>query len=143
MQNNWKRDNFTITTDQNMFDMNVIHGYLTRSYWAEGVTFDRVKKSVENSLGFGLFCEDTMIGYARIITDYSRLSYLCDVFVLEEYRGRGLSKWLMEIIVDYEPIIETSILLATKDAEKLYAKYGFEIKNDQTFYMQLKRKPVQ
>lgn len=123
-----ERAGMTITNDPTSLDVAAIHAYLTRSYWATGITFETVAQSVRNSLCFGLFgTDDRQIGFARFVTDYTTFAYLCDVYVLEEFRGQGLGKWLMEVVLAYPPLLPMRrILLATRDAHGLYAQYGFE-----------------
>ena len=117
---------FTINTDKNKLNIPAIHEYLsTRSYWAAGRTLECVEKSIENSLCFGVYEGETQIGFARVVTDYATFSWLCDVFILEEYRGRGLGKWLISTLVEYHGIKEsTKFFLATRDAHSLYSQYG-------------------
>lgn len=98
---NWERGDFTITTDISKMDIEVIHGYLSRSYWAQGVPRITVQKCMEGSLCFGVLHGSRQVGFARVITDKATFGYLSDVFILEEYREKGLSKWLMEIILGH------------------------------------------
>jgi GNAT superfamily N-acetyltransferase len=117
---------FTINTDKTKMDIPVIHRYITRSYWAEGIPFETVAKAVEGSLCFGVFHGDKQVGIARVITDAATFAYLCDVFIDESYRGRGLAKWLMETILQHESLQGLRrIALTTKDAHGLYSQYGF------------------
>ena len=95
-----KRENFLISTDISKLDINVIYNYLTNSYWAEGIPLETVKISIDNSTCFGVYENDTQIGFARVISDKATIGYLGDVFILESHRGKGLSKWLMEFIVN-------------------------------------------
>ena len=122
-----KRDDYTISTDPGRFDLNVIYGYLTRSYWAEGISRELVARSIANSLCFGIYHSEKQVGFARVITDKTTFGYLADVFVLEEYRGRGLSKWLMEVILGHPELQGfRRWLLATRGAHGLYQKFGFD-----------------
>lgn len=127
---------FTISDDKNKLDIVSIHDFLTnRSYWAKGRSLEIVKCSIENSLCFGMYdTTDKMIGFARVLTDYAIFAYIMDVFILEDYRNRGLGKQLMEYIMKYPGLQELKrIMLATKDAHGLYEKYGFEVsKNPET-----------
>jgi GNAT superfamily N-acetyltransferase len=118
---------FLISTDQSLLDMDMIYKYLSDdSYWAKGITSDRVKRAIENSLCFGVYQHNTQIGLARIITDKATFAYLCDVFILPEYRGNGLSKWLMQSIVTYPDLQGLRRWsLATADAHGLYSQFGF------------------
>jgi GNAT superfamily N-acetyltransferase len=117
---------FCISTEKTRLDIPLIHEYLSQhSYWAKGRAFEVVRRSIEHSLCFGVYARDRQVGFARVVTDYATFSWLCDVFILEAYRGRGLGKWLVAIIVDY-PGLQNAMrfLLATRDAHDLYAKYG-------------------
>lgn len=126
------KEKFTISTDKSKLDIKAIHDFLSKkSYWCKDIPMKTVEESINNSLNFGLFCDDKQIGFARVITDYATIAYLGDVYVLEEYRGRGLSKWLMEIIMTHPDLqgLRRWILL-TADAHELYKKYGWTaIKN--------------
>ena len=132
------KNQFTITTDKEKFDVEFIHSFLTRSYWAEGISKEVIKRSIEGALCFGLFENDKQIGFARMITDKATFAYLADVFIIEEYRGRGLSKWLMEVIMSH-PSLQglRRMMLATKDAHGLYQKFGFTALNNIDRWMQI------
>ena len=94
-------DSYLISTDRSRLDLGVIHGYLRGSYWATGVPEDVVRRSIENSLYFGLYRGEEQAGFARVVTDRATFAYLADVFVLEEHRGRGLGKRLVEAVVSH------------------------------------------
>ena len=126
MQENHTHGPYTITTDPARFDLDVIHTYLTDSYWAEGIPCDVVARSIENSLCFGVFTGEAQVGFARVITDYATYGYLADVFILEEHRGHGLSKWLMECIMQHPRLQGLRRWgLVTRDAHGLYRQSGF------------------
>ncbi len=94
-----QRDGYTISTDKARLDISAIHEYLSeRSYWAEGRPREVVERAIENSLCFGVYEGERQAGFARVVTDYATFAWLCDVFILEDYRGRGLGKWLVETI---------------------------------------------
>src|SRR5262245_6859153 len=95
---NWTRAPFSVCTDRHTMDVDVIHGFLVRSYWSPGIPREFVVRAMDNSLCFGLFHEATQVGFARVVSDRASFAYLADVFVLEAWRGRGLSKFLMECI---------------------------------------------
>ena len=123
----WQKDGFTIITDTSKMDIDVIHGYLSRSYWAQGIPRTIVEKSMEGSLCFAVLQDNRQVGFARVITDKATFGYLADVFILEEYRGKGLSKWLMEIILGHPELQNfRRFLLSTRDAHGLYRQFGFE-----------------
>lgn len=116
-----------ITDDKSKLDIGLIHKFLFQSYWAKGRTIEEVKKSIENSICFGAFIDNKQIGFARIITDHVVVAYLMDVFILNEFRGKGYSKLLLRKILDDDRFKSVKKwLLATKDAHTLYAKFGFE-----------------
>ena len=120
-------DRFTISAEREKLDIDVIHTFLTNSYWAEGISKDVIRKSIEGSLCFGIYDDDKQIGFARMITDKATFAYLADVFVIEEYQGRGLSKWLIENIMSHPDLQGLRrMMLATRDAHGLYSKFGFE-----------------
>jgi GNAT superfamily N-acetyltransferase len=122
----WSRDDYTISTDRTRLDLEVVHGYLARSYWAQGITRDVVQRSIASSLNFGLYAGNEQAGFARVITDYATFGYLADVFVLEEHRGRGLGMWLMETVMAHPRLQGLRVWrLATRDAHGLYEKVGF------------------
>ena len=126
MGDEWRKDGFMISTDRSRLQPETIHAYLSRSYWAAGRTRAQVERSLEHSLCFGVFDGDAQIGLARVVTDYATFAYLCDVYVLEAYRGRGLGKWLMSIVMahpDLQGLRRWS--LATRDAHGLYRRHGF------------------
>ncbi|MCU0426543.1 MAG: GNAT family N-acetyltransferase [Candidatus Kapabacteria bacterium] len=118
---------YTISTDSQKMDVEVIYGYLSQSYWAEGRTKATVEKSLRHSLNFGVFTETgEQVGFARVITDYATFAYLADVFVLEEHRGQNLSKRLMQTIMEHPDLQGLRRWsLATRDAHGLYAQFGF------------------
>jgi GNAT superfamily N-acetyltransferase len=117
---------FTVSSDKSKLDPSVIHGFLTQTYWSTGCSMDNVLQRIENSLCFGVYDGDTQVGFARVITDQASFAYLADVFILENHRGRGLSKQLMAFILA-DPRLQNlrRWILATQDAHGLYAKFGF------------------
>jgi GNAT superfamily N-acetyltransferase len=122
----WRHEEFTVTDERDRLDLAVIHGYLLRSYWAADVPFEIVRRSVENSLCFGVFTGERQIGFARVITDRATFAYLADVFVLEDWRGRGVSKFLVRCIREHPELQNLRRwMLATADAHGLYRRFGF------------------
>ena len=118
---------FLISTDRSKLDIDVIHSFLARSYWAEGIPRETVMRSIENSLCFGVYDNARQIGFARVISDFATYAYVADVFILEQYRERGLGKELMASIMahpDLQGLRRWS--LGTRDAQGLYAQFGFK-----------------
>jgi GNAT superfamily N-acetyltransferase len=126
MHHLWSRRDFEISTDPSRIDVETVHEFLANSYWAKGIPAETVRLSVQNSLCFGVYYGSLQIGFARIITDRATFAYLADVFILPAYRGRGLSKWLMECIVGHPDLHSLRRwMLVTQDAHGLYAQFGF------------------
>jgi GNAT superfamily N-acetyltransferase len=126
MTRGWRRDGYLISTDASMLDLEVVHAYLSRSYWAAGVPEDVVRRSIENSLCFGVYRGEEQAGFARVVTDRATFAYLADVFVLEEHRGQGIGKWLVEVILSHPDLQGLRRwMLATRDAHDLYRRYAF------------------
>ncbi len=121
-----RRDNFTVSTDVARLDIDIIHSFLTRTYWARGIPKELVKRAIANSLCFGLFEDGKQIGFARAVTDYTRFANIMDVFVLEEHRGHRLGTWLMKCVIDHLASFGLfKIMLNTNDAQEFYRKFGF------------------
>ena len=122
----WRRGEFEISTDRARLDFDVLHDFISRrSYWARGRSLDLIKRSVEHSLPFGVYQNGRQVGFARVVTDYATFAWLADVFVLEEFRGRGLSKWLLEVVCAHPELQGLRRwVLATRDAHELYRPFG-------------------
>jgi GNAT superfamily N-acetyltransferase len=122
----YRKDAYRITTDTQKLDIDAIHAYLGRSFWAEGIPKETVATAIANSLCFGLFDGDEQIGFARVVTDRATFAYLCDVYVLETHRGRGLGKWLIETVMAHPDLQGLRrFQLVTRDAHGLYSRHGF------------------
>ena len=130
---------FLITTDKEKLDIVAIHDFLSKySGWSDNIPIDKVKISIENSLNFGLFHNDKQIGFARVISDFSTIAYLGDIYVLDNYRGQGLSKKLMESVMNHPNLQDLRRwILLTSTAEWLYKKYGFTELPKPEIYMEL------
>lgn len=122
-----KKDEYLLTTDKSKLDLKMIHEFLSgESQWAKGIPFDRVKKSIENSLCFGLYYNDSQVGFARVISDFSTIAYLGDLFILREHRGKGLSRWMLEVIMGHPDLSGLRRwILVSKDAHEVYQQYGW------------------
>jgi GNAT superfamily N-acetyltransferase len=121
----WRRDRHRITTDPGEMDLDVVHEFLTKSYWAGGVTRERVARSIAGSIPFGLFEGDRQVGFARVITDKVNFSWIADVWLEPALRGRGVGAWMMRFILEHPDVIHTRQTLATRDAHAFYEKLGF------------------
>lgn len=122
-----QRGEYTLSTEKSRLDIAALYDYLSyTAYWALGRSYDTVVKSLEHSLCFGIYAKDgRQVGFARVVTDYATFAWLCDVFVLESDRGKGLGKWLVETVVSHLDLQGVKrILLVTRDAHELYQHYG-------------------
>jgi GNAT superfamily N-acetyltransferase len=167
----YRRGDFVISTDRERVSLDVVHGFLTNCYWAKGIPRAVVARSIEHSLCFGIYDESplfgstqgrrlakearpldklmvghgapTQVGFARVVSDLATVAYLGDVFVLESHRGRGLSKWLMECVVEH-PALQNlrRWILLTRDAHGLYSQFGFTPLKASERYMELHRPDV-
>lgn len=137
------RGEYLISTNKALLDFGVIHGFLSRSYWSPGISPDIVKRAAENSVTFGVYHGNRQVGYARVISDLTTFAYLADVFIVEEERGRGLSKWLVQTILQ-APVLQglRRWMLATKDAHGLYVQQGFIPLEDPTIFMQISKPDI-
>lgn len=138
----WKRNiggkEYLVSTDRSLLDVQLIHKFLAeQSYWAKGIPRAVVEKSIDNSLCFGIFRADEQVGFARVISDLATTAYVGDVFVLPQFRGRGISKWLMECMTSHPDLkhLRRWVLL-TEDAHSLYAKFGFRPLAHPEMYME-------
>jgi GNAT superfamily N-acetyltransferase len=138
----YTRGAYTISTDPARLDLDVIHGYIDRSYWAAGRPRDLMARALRHSLNFGVYHGETQVGLGRVITDYTTYAYLCDVFILEEHQGQALGKWLIEVITQYPALATVGrFMLATRDAHGLYTQYGFQPLANPDIQMELLRPP--
>jgi len=123
----WQRGEFTISTDRSRLQIGAIHEFLSeKSYWAKERTREQTETAIKNSLPFGVYKGENQIGFARVVTDYATFAYLGDVFILDEFRGKGLSKWLMQTVLSHPDLQGfRRWILATADAHGLYEQFGF------------------
>lgn len=134
---------YRVTDNKDEMDIDAIHDYLSGSYWAENIPKSVLIKAIENSLCFAVLAvdvnsKDKQVGFARLITDSATFAYLADVYILEEYRGKGLSKQMMQKIIEHPQLQGLRrMMLATRDAHGLYEQYGFAALTDQKMFMQL------
>ena len=139
----YHKDDYTVVSDPAKLDIAAIHRYLSRAYWSEGIPRDIVEKAIANSLCFGLFHGSAQIGFARVVTDRATYAYLCDVYVLDECRGKGLGVWLMECVMSHPDLQRLRrFSLATRDAHGLYEKFGFAELNKPQSQMEILRNDI-
>jgi N-acetylglutamate synthase-like GNAT family acetyltransferase len=143
MHHSWSQGDYAISTDPARVDVGTVHEFLTNSYWAKGIPLETVQRSLENSISFGVYRGQQQVGFARVISDLATFAYLADVFILPSFRGRRLSRWLMECIVSHPDLQGLRRwMLATKDAHGLYAKFGFTPIKTPDSWMEIHRPDV-
>ena len=127
MQTEPRYGEFFISTDRSRLQIDVIHQYLSEeSYWAAERTKEQTEQAIKNSLPFGVYKGENQVGFARVVTDYATFAYLGDVFILPEFQGSGLGKFLMKTIIEHPDLQNfRRWILATKDAHTLYEKFEF------------------
>lgn len=141
----WTRPRFQISTDPSRLDLDLIHGYLSReSYWAQNIPRPLLEKALRNSRCYGIYAEEgprAQVGFGRLVTDCATFAYVADIFVLPAYRGQGLSKWLVECMLG-DPDVQglRNWTLYTKDAQSLYARFGFAHPEDPKSVMAIKKR---
>ena len=139
-----RRGEFLVSTDPRRLDLGVVHQFLTNCYWAKGIPREVVERSIQHALCFGIYDgSGAQVGFARVVSDFSTVAYLGDVFVLESHRGRGLGKWMMQCILAH-PALEgmRRWILVTRDAHGLYKQFGFTALQSAERYMELHRPDV-
>ena len=133
-------DSLYISTDKSKLDIDLIHDFLSKTYWAEGIPLNIVEDSIKNSVCFGLYDSKEQIGFARVITDKATFGYLADVFIIPERQQQGLAKILVNTIMDYP---EFEVLrrwhLVTRDAQGLYEQFGFKIPPEPERHMEIRK----
>lgn len=135
------RCEYTLSDDPARVDAVAVHAFLTRSYWAEGITLDLVKRCITGSVCVGVYHTDGgQVGFARVVTDRASFAYLCDVYVLQDYRGRGLATWMIEALIAHADLQGLRrFVLVTKDAHELYRPFGFTAPAFPDRYMEIAR----
>ena len=130
---------FLISTDKTLLDVHIIYHFLDQfSYWGKGISLKSVQTSIQNSICFGVYQHKTQVGFARVITDKATFAYLCDVFILPDYRKTGLSKWLIQTIRNHPDIQHLRrFILATADAHTLSEQFGFTRMKNQDRWMEI------
>jgi GNAT superfamily N-acetyltransferase len=120
------RGEYVISTDRSRIDVAAVHAFLSQTYWSPGIPQEVIRRAIAGAICFGIYHGRAQVGFARVITDRATYAYLSDVYVLEEHRGRGLAKWMMETIVSH-PALQglRRFSLSTRDAHALYAQFGF------------------
>jgi GNAT superfamily N-acetyltransferase len=140
----YRRGEFLISTSRERLDLDVVHGFLTKCYWAKGIPREIVARSIEHALCLGIYNgEGAQVGFARVISDFATIAYVGDVFVLETHRGQGLGKWLMQCITQH-PALQNlrRWILTTRDAHGLYSQVGFTPVKAPERFMELHRPNV-
>ncbi len=139
-----RKNEFEISTNKERLNIDAIHTFLsTEAYWSRGIPKETVLKSVENALCFGIYHHNKQVGFARVISDFATIAYLGDLYITQEYRGRGLSKWLMETIMQH-PCLQglRRWVLLTSDAHELYRQFGWTNIADPSKWMELHNKTL-
>jgi GNAT superfamily N-acetyltransferase len=134
----WRRDQYSISTDRDRLDYAGIHAFLRESYWSPGIPREVVDRSIRGSLPFGVYDGPRQVGFARVITDYATFAYLADVYILLSHRGLGLAKWLMEVIHTHPELQGLRRwMLVTRDAQGLYRGLGWREVEDCSRFMEI------
>ena len=137
------RDLYSISCDRDKLDLGTVHGFLSTSYWSPGLPIDVLRRAIAGSLCFGLYHGNAQVGFARVVTDKATFAYLCDVFVLEEHRGKKLGRWLMESVASHPDLQGLRrFVLVTRDAHGLYEQFGFRPLSRPEGYMELHRPDI-
>jgi len=140
----WKNGSHSLSTDKSKLQIDRIHQFLsTEAYWSLDIPKEIVNCAIEGSLCIGLYENELQIGFARVVTDHATFAWICDVYVESKFRGKGLSKWMMECVMSHSSLKGLRrICLATKDAHKLYEKSGFEITKTPQYWMEIKNADI-
>jgi GNAT superfamily N-acetyltransferase len=120
------RDSYSLTDDASQFDIETIIILLQSTYWAADRTREQVELSLHHSVCVGLFHQSRQVGLARAVTDCGAYTWLCDVVVHPDHRGKGLGRWMLERLLEHPSVVPTRVILVTKDAQEFYKDYRFE-----------------
>ena len=133
-----EQNGFLISTARSRLDLDAIHDFLSKeSYWAQNRTRTQTQKAIDNSICFGVYYGDRQVGFARVVSDQATFAYVGDVYIIEEFRGKGLSKWLMQVIVEHPDLQGLRRwVLATRDAHGLYKQFEFDELRHPTRWME-------
>jgi GNAT superfamily N-acetyltransferase len=134
---------YTISTDRARIDVAAVHDFLSKTYWSPGIPVDVVRRGIAGAICFGIYHGRDQVGFARVITDLATYAYLSDVYVLESHRGRGLAKWMMEVVMAH-PSLQglRRFALSTRDAHSLYEQFGFRLVANPERQMEIMRRDV-
>ena len=137
------RGDYVISTDRSRIDVAAVHAFLSQSYWSPGIPEDVIRRGIAGAICFGIYHDRDQVAFARVITDQATYAYLSDVYVLESHRGRGLAKWLMDVIMSH-PSLQglRRFALSTRDAHGLYAQFGFETVANPDRQMEILRRNI-
>jgi GNAT superfamily N-acetyltransferase len=121
----WTHGEYTLTDDRAKLDIGAVCMLLWDTYWAEGRSQEIIEQSINNSLNFMLLHNGRQVGFSRVVSDYTTFSYLCDVIIAPDHRGKGLGKWMLQTILEHPRLVTTRMDLFTKDAQAFYGGFGF------------------
>ncbi|SFL40412.1 N-acetylglutamate synthase, GNAT family [Gracilibacillus orientalis] len=121
----WYHNNFVVSDDKELLDLDIIYNLLKPTYWANDRSKETIKQSIENSFSFGVYIDDKQMGFARVVTDQAVFSWILDVVIDPEYQGRGVGSFLMQCILEHPALKNTKFALATKDAQPFYEAFNF------------------
>jgi GNAT superfamily N-acetyltransferase len=137
------RGEYVVSTDRSRIDVAAVHAFLSNTYWSPGVPEDVIRRAIAGSICFGIYHGSDQVGFARVITDRATYAYLSDVYVLESHRGRGLSRWMMEVIMSHPDLQGLRrFSLSTRDAHGLYKKFGFGPVGNPDRQMEIMRRDI-
>ena len=122
----WTRNEYRLTDDKAQLDLDAVYRWLLATYWAADRPKSMLETSVQHSVCLGLFAGATPVGFCRAVTDHATFTWVADVVVAPEYRGRGLGRWMVQTLIDHPAVQTRTQLLRTKDAHGLYEALGFE-----------------